>query len=595
MDWIVLDVMNPKREEEGDAVASYNIRVDKVRDIVDGLVDTHTSIAGTNAEVRADKEALEFLMSQLDPKEVALLTKVLIEGRENKAKPKPKAAAAAPRQRVVGRPPAHNFSYGGISTRAQGMGGSYQQTDPISFWDDLASLAEMRERTFGGKGQLVPINTVVEAIKGYAQQSEWARDASGRFTVRPIQGATLPCSLRGYNLVATAETGSGKTMCFAVVAVCAVVPAVAKTQVLIMAHNRTLLDQLCEEMDKLCTSTGNQVRWAFADSKDRGGGRVDPTAHILLATAMQMRNAVRDIDLAYIRLIVADEVDDIFSQNDTDKVIQELIDQTTRRAGRRPQVMFFSATIGDDENDPEDRRLRMQLENCLGPAHIICKAERKDVAGMTHVFIACNSPQDKANVLPWLLTDPMLVGSAIVFCQRKKGTATSVESLIERDNDARRRLNKQEIQGEVGVDLLSGVQEFTAGAEITKDQRIKMMRRFKENKARVLVATDAVAKGIDVPNVTMVCQVELVKCVTEGKDAFSWLKTQNKALDQFRHRAGRTARSLQKGINVVLITPQEQRLAEEYVRILRVPPDNLRFIRAEDREQLRTYIQEAQL
>jgi len=214
---------------------------------------------------------------------------------------------------------------------------------------------------------------------------------------------------------------------------------------------------------------------------------------------------------------------------------------------------------------------------------------------MTHVFIACNSPQDKANVLPWLLTDPMLVGSAIVFCQRKKGTATSVESLIERDNDARRRLNKQEIQGEVGVDLLSGVQEFTAGAEITKDQRIKMMRRFKENKARVLVATDAVAKGIDVPNVTMVCQVELVKCVTEGKDAFSWLKTQNKALDQFRHRAGRTARSLQKGINVVLITPQEQRLAEEYVRILRVPPDNLRFIRAEDREQLRTYIQEAQL
>ena len=62
------------------------------------------------------------------------------------------------------------------------------------------------------------------------------------------------------------------------------------------------------------------------------------------------------------------------------------------------QVMFFSATIGDDENDPEDRRLRSQLENCLGAAHIICKAERKDVAGVCERERVCVFVCDRERV-----------------------------------------------------------------------------------------------------------------------------------------------------------------------------------------------------
>jgi superfamily II DNA/RNA helicase len=106
-------------------------------------------------------------------------------------------------------------------------------------------------------------------------------------------------------------------------------------------------------------------------------------------------------------------------QDKTEKVIQQLISNTERAAGRRPQVLFFSATIGDDPDLQEDRDLRRKLDTCLGRQHFICKAKRKDVAGMTHVFVTCGSPDEKANLLPWLLTDPMLVGSAMVFCQNK--------------------------------------------------------------------------------------------------------------------------------------------------------------------------------
>jgi len=60
----------------------------------------------------------------------------------------------------------------------------------------------------------------------------------------------------------------------------------------------------------------------------------------------------------------------------------------------------------------------------------------------------------------------------------------SVMNLVDMDNDARRRLGKPEISGEVGINLLSGVQEFSAGADISKEERKKMMRRFKARARR---------------------------------------------------------------------------------------------------------------
>lgn len=58
----------------------------------------------------------------------------------------------------------------------------------------------------------------------------------------------------------------------------------------------------------------------------------------------------------------------------------------------------------------------------MGRKHCQAKAERKDVAGMTHVFIKCRDDTEKVKVLCWLLCDPVLVGSAIVFCKNKSSS-----------------------------------------------------------------------------------------------------------------------------------------------------------------------------
>jgi len=599
IEYVVLEVHNPQREEEGDAASGYSIRIDRVRDIV----DASPLAEWTNAQVRSDRKAFDEFAEKLEEAEVNKIKDCLFTQSATPAVVnKPNVS------RISGRPPAHsNFKYGGITVQFKNSDTAVPT--PLSSWEDMVRFDQQRMAAFseakgGGAGSdLVEMSSIVMAIERYGEQSEWSRNEQGQFTVRPIQAATLPVSLAGHNLVATAETGSGKTMCFATVALAAVSKTKPCPQVLIMAHNRPLLDQLCDEMEKLCTSLNNQVTCAFADRSDRGGGNYVNTTQIVIATAGQLNFMLKKgtIPTKDLKLVIADEVDDIFSQKSdgrtdgTDQIISQII-QRIERQRRRPQILFFSATIGDDALDPDDRALRNMIEHCVGRRHCVAKAQRKDVAGMTHVFIKCVDEAEKIKVLCWLLCDPVLVGSAMVFC-KNKGTSAgriSVQSLIALDNDARKRLGLGEKDGILGVSLLAGVQEFTAGQEVTREQRLSMMRRFRDNKARVLIATDAVAKGIDVPNVTMVVHMEMCK---HGRlpNGISWLKTQNKAIDQYRHRAGRTARSLQKGVSVSLITPDEEELAREYARILNITGEHLKVADGANKNDIKAFLQEAQI
>ena len=273
----------------------------------------------------------------------------------------------------------------------------------------------------------------------------------------------------------------------------------------------------------------------------------------------------------------------------------EIIQMCADASGLRPQTILFSATIGDDDRDPEDIRLNTALQELATRQHVLCKALRKDVAGMTHLIIRAPNDETKKKVLAYLMSDTVLLGSAIVFCKAKAGEGCSVKGLMHMDTEIRLRERMGPLPD--SDPCLTGVQEFHAGAEITRDQRIKMMSRFRENKARILVATDAVAKGIDVPNVTMVVQMELVKPAT-GRGGFSWLRTESKALDQFRHRSGRTARALQKGINVVMIHANEEELATKYMRVLGISQGNFKVVHVDESgrvdDSLRTFIEAAQ-
>eukprot|EP00291_Cryptomonas_curvata_P026519 CAMPEP_0172158924 /NCGR_PEP_ID=MMETSP1050-20130122/4661_1 /TAXON_ID=233186 /ORGANISM="Cryptomonas curvata, Strain CCAP979/52" /LENGTH=104 /DNA_ID=CAMNT_0012828407 /DNA_START=9 /DNA_END=320 /DNA_ORIENTATION=- len=104
------------------------------------------------------------------------------------------------------------------------------------------------------------------------------------------------------------------------------------------------------------------------------------------------------------------------------------------------------------------------------------------------------------------------------------------------------------------------------------------MRRFKSGEVDVLVSTDATAKGIDVPGVTVVVQMELCRPQMRGRPGgVYYIRTAKRGLEQYQHRAGRTARSLQKGLTVTLLLPDEEADARGYMTTLRVPNERVRF------------------
>jgi superfamily II DNA/RNA helicase len=80
-----------------------------------------------------------------------------------------------------------------------------------------------------------------------------------------------------------------------------------------------------------------------------------------------------------------------------------------------------------------------------------------------------------------------------------------------------------------------------------------------------------------------------------GPNGITWLKSENKALDQYRHRAGRTARSLQKGVSITLILPDEEGIAREYCRKLRIGDANMRILESVRRDEIKQYLIDAQI
>lgn len=93
---------------------------------------------------------------------------------------------------------------------------------------------------------------------------------------------------------------------------------------------------------------------------------------------------------------------------------------------------------------------------------------------------------------------------------------------------------------------------------------------------------------------SLLLQMEMCK---HGRlsNGFSWLTTEHKAIDQYRHRAGRTARSLQKGVSVTLLTPDEESIARTYVTKLNIGQANLRITDASKKDEIKLFLQEAQI
>src|SRR4029077_21026594 len=328
---------------------------------------------------------------------------------------------------------------------------------------------------------------------------------------RPIQSAVITLSLAGNDLIACAETGSGKTCAFVVPMLQRMLAETgghsAKSRVLVLAPTRELAVQIEDEIHGLSYHTSitsaavyGGVEMGVQERALKAGVDIIVATPGRLIDHMRQQNA----DLSSVELLILDEADRMMDMGfwpDVRRIIAAL--PATR------QTLLFSATMPDDV-------VRSALEIVRDPKYVQVGQRSAPAKSITHRVHAVSSSQ-KAE---WLIEHLRRAeGPVLIFSRTKIGA----------DKLARRL-------------AAAGVKCIALHADRTMDQRRQAVEGFRGGRYKVLVATDIAARGLDIDRLHTVVNYE----VPDSPDTYV-------------HRVGRTGRSGEVGQAITLVAPEEQR------------------------------------
>lgn len=340
---------------------------------------------------------------------------------------------------------------------------------------------------------------------------------------RPIQSAVLPLALGGHDVIACAETGTGKTCAFVVPMVqrllsddakaaadgpvSASTPTGAKrSRVLVLAPTRELAVQIEDEIHGLTYHTSITSAAVYGGVEMGGQERaLKAGVDIIVATPGRLMDHMRqqNADLGACELLVLDEADRMMDMGfwpDVKRIISALPAER--------QTLLFSATMPDEV-------VRFALEIVREPKYVQVGHRSKPAKSITHRWEAVAT----SHKLEWLIDHlKKATGPVLVFTRMKVGA----ERLA-------RRLQA------------AGIRCAALHADRTQEQRRAAVEGFRGGKHKVLVATDIAARGLDIDGIHTVINYE----VPDSPDAYV-------------HRVGRTGRADESGQAITLVSPEER-------------------------------------
>jgi ATP-dependent RNA helicase RhlB len=343
----------------------------------------------------------------------------------------------------------------------------------------------------------------------------------------PIQGASLPHTLRGHDMVGKAQTGTGKTAAFLISTISDLLKHpiederyMGEARALILAPTRELAIQIGEDAEQLVKHTDLKVHTLVGGMDYAKQLQKVQKNHcdILVGTPGRLMDFAnnRDIHLDQVEVLVIDEADRMLDMGFIPQV-RRLVRQTPPREDR--QTLLFSATF-----TPEVLRLSEQWTD----KPVMLEMEPERVATDTveqKIFIT--TANEKFNLLQNILKDDA-VESVMVFANRRDICRTLYE-----------RLKKQGFK----VGLIAG--------DVPQNRRMKTLESFKNGSLKVMVATDVAGRGIHVNGVSHVVNFTLPE---EPED--------------YVHRIGRTGRAGQTGISVSFACEDDAFLLEPIEKLL---------------------------
>lgn len=321
-----------------------------------------------------------------------------------------------------------------------------------------------------------------------------------------IQSQTIPLILEGNDLIALAQTGSGKTAACAIPICNRIDPTRPEVQALIIVPTRELALQYATEAQKIGLYKGVKVFAIFGgEDASLQLSKLENGVHVLVATPGRLIDFIynRQISLEQVETLILDEADEMLSMgfiDDLEFVIQCLV--------HSHQTLLFSATM-----PPKIRQLAQR--HLKKPHEINLIQHQPSPDRIQHLFAFC-LPHHKEQELLKLIEQNQPV-QAIIFCHSR----FQVERVCQ-------FLKKN----------LSGVDFLHAG--LGQDVRTIVTSKFRSGKIRYLVATDIVSRGLDFSRVSHVFIYQL------PNDP-----------EVYVHRSGRTGRYDKAGIVISLVNPRE--------------------------------------
>lgn len=334
-----------------------------------------------------------------------------------------------------------------------------------------------------------------------------AIDEMGFAELTPIQERAIPKALDGRDVLGQAQTGSGKTIAFAIPIIERIFIPDRSPQAIVLCPTRELCMQVASEISKVGKNVKKLKVLAVYGGQPIGKQTrvLKKGVHIVVGTPGRVIDHIErgNLDLIGVERVILDEADEMLEmgfREDIERILSEVPSQR--------QTLLFSATIPS-----EVRKIAEKYQK--DPEFIKIADKRKNIPKITQYAFRCDI-RDKFNSLVRLI-EAYDVNLALIFCNTKK----SVDFVA-------KHLKKEEFK----VDSLHG--------DMSQQTRDKVMNKFRNGNISILVATDVAARGLDIANVDVIINYDV---------------PQN--ADDYIHRIGRTARAGKRGFAFTLVSKDE--------------------------------------
>ena len=331
----------------------------------------------------------------------------------------------------------------------------------------------------------------------------------------PIQCKAVSPMLSERDIIAQAQSGTGKTGCFTVGTLARVDFTKNDVQAIILSHTRELSIQTKSVIDSLGSFVKN-----YKSELLIGGTSTDTTIKSLQENKPQIIVGCpgriydmlrrRKLNASNLKLIILDEADELLSVG-----FKEQVYNIFQHMPQNVQVGLFSATLPYEVHSLTDKFMR-------NPIKVLVKAEQLTLEGISQFYVALEDDAQKYDCLKDIFSS-FSMSQCIIYCNSVKRVQDLHDAMIE-DNFP--------------------VAQIHSGME--KEDRTNAYKEFRSGKSRVLISSNVTARGIDVQQVSTVINFDLPKCV-----------------HTYLHRIGRSGRWGRKGIGINFITRRDTRKLKE--------------------------------